>query len=414
MSGLNRVLLYSHDTYGLGHLRRNLAIATHLLGTVPGIQVVLATGSVVADQFTKPEGLQVVELPPVIKTGVEKYNSREPGMSLSLVRRARSAVLIDVVKRWKPDVLLVDHSPQGMKGELLPVFDALAEHSPRTKVVLGLRDIIDDPASVREVWEAEGVYETLETVYDKILVYGQREIADVVSAYGLSASVASRLSYCGYVVSPGPSAPKVPDGVGEGQSYVLGTVGGGGDGVEILLATLEAASDLGLAPVLACGPLMPPKDRQLIEERAKQYPGALLVDMFDDVAAVAMGASCVVTRGGYNSLCELVPLGVPVVVVPRSWPRTEQLLRARAFESRGLVTAVESSDEPLDASLRRTMQTAMAVAGADLDALTRLNMDGLARMGNALVDLTAADSVRGAGLGDLATMEGMDLAGAPL
>ncbi len=120
---LSRVLLYSHDTYGLGHLRRNLVLARQLLGGVRQPRVVLASGSPVSDQVSRPPGLVCVQLPPVVKTGDDEYRSVDPSLSISLVRRARSAVLSDIVARWKPDVFLVDHAPQGMKGELLPVFD---------------------------------------------------------------------------------------------------------------------------------------------------------------------------------------------------------------------------------------------------------------------------------------------------
>lgn len=126
----SRVLLYSHDTYGLGHLRRNLVIARQLLGAARPPQVVLASGSPVIDQVPRPPGLVCVQLPPVVKTGEDEYRSLEPSLTISLVRRARSAVLSDVVARWKPNVLLVDHAPQGMKGELLPIFDELPHREP--------------------------------------------------------------------------------------------------------------------------------------------------------------------------------------------------------------------------------------------------------------------------------------------
>lgn len=390
MSGLRKVLLYSHDTYGLGHLRRNLAIARHLLSSVPGVQVVLASGSTVADRFELPAGLQLVELPPVMKTGKEQYQSREPGMELSLVRRARTAVLEDVVVRWQPDVLLVDHSPQGMKGELLGVFDALRASSPRTKVVLGLRDILDDPVHVRRVWSADGVYETIERVYDKVLVYGEPGQFDVVAEYGLSPEVTERLVHCGYVASTPPSSPRRPAGLAEGARYVLATVGGGGDGAEVLIATLRVAGRLGLIPVVACGPLMPDPERIAVQALASSIPGAAAVEHFDDLASVALGADAIVTRGGYNSHCELVPLGVPTVVVPRVWPRREQLMRARAFAARGLVQVVEPEGTR---SLEELLEAALAEATTNpRPRSSTLDLGGLEKMREALLAVTGPDA----------------------
>ena len=344
---LTRVLLYSHDSYGLGHLRRNLVIARQLLASDRPPRVVLASGSSVIDQVDRPPGLVCVQLPPVVKTGADQYRSLEPSLNISLVRRARSAVLVDVLARWSPDVLLVDHAPQGMKGELLPVFDELPRISPHTKVVLGLRDILDDPGRVRSSWSADGVYDTMENVYDRVLVYGDRDVFDIGHEYRIPEPVASRLEYCGYVTGDPPGRSIRPPGMSSDIDYVLGTIGGGGDGVDVLVATAFAACRCGIASVLCTGPLMSDEDHRHLRRATSSLRGTIIVEHIPDMAAVASGARCAVSRGGYNSLCELVNLGTPTVVVPREWPRREQLLRARAFAKRGLVRVIEGHGNDL-------------------------------------------------------------------
>ncbi|MHB8322756.1 MAG: glycosyltransferase family protein, partial [Acidithiobacillus sp.] len=54
-----RVLLYSHDTFGLGHLRRNLAIVEHLMQRKPPFSGMLLTGSPMAGSWPMPIGLEV-------------------------------------------------------------------------------------------------------------------------------------------------------------------------------------------------------------------------------------------------------------------------------------------------------------------------------------------------------------------
>ncbi|MHB1536391.1 MAG: glycosyltransferase family protein [Acidimicrobiales bacterium] len=359
---LSKVLLYSHDTYGMGHLRRNLVIARQLLAD-PATRVVLASGSPVLDRVARPARLVCVQLPPVVKTGVDQYRSIDTNVSVSLVSRARSAVLSDVATRWQPDVLLVDHAPQGMKGELLPVFETLRSRCAQTKVVLGLRDILDDPSRVQATWEAQGIYDTLDAVYDQVVVYGDRDVFDLVPAYRIPEPLASRIEYCGYVVGDRPERALRPAGLSAGGEYVLGTVGGGGDGVEVLIAVAHAATAAGLEAVLCTGPLMSGADRRRLGAVTDGRSGMVVVEHLDDLAAVACGARCVVTRGGYNSLCELINLGVPTVVVPRVWPRREQLLRARAFATRGLVHLVDAPDETLVPVLARAMAAAMGSPG---------------------------------------------------
>ncbi len=245
-----------------------------------------------------------------------------------------------------------------MNGELLPVFDELARSSPRTKVVLGLRDILDDPGRVRSTWQADGVYDTLEDVYDRVLVYGDRELFDIGEAYQIPEPVASRLEYCGYVTGDRPERSVRPPGLAPRADYILGTVGGGGDGVEVLVATARAAAGSGMAGVLCTGPLMSDADRRLLGSATASLPETVIVEHLQDVAAVAAGARCVVSRGGYNSLCELVNLGVPTVVVPRVWPRREQLLRARVFAGHGLVHLAEAEGDGLAERLMQAIALA--------------------------------------------------------
>jgi predicted glycosyltransferase len=377
---VRKVLLYSHDTYGLGHLRRNLAIAARLLAAHPGRHVVLVSGSSVSDYFTLPAGLTLVKLPPVVKVGAEQYRPTDPRLSAGLVRRVRSAVIADVARRFRPDVFLVDHSPAGMNGELLPVFDELARHTPGTRVALGLRDILDEPSTVRASWTEQGIYDLLEDVYDELYVYGSQDVHDLGAAYGLDERIQERLQYCGYLDKP-PSAPAaglpVPQMSGP---YLLATAGGGGDGTQVLDAALRAAAALGLASMIVTGPLMGETDRRWIEQRSQGVPGATVLPFHPHLRAAMAQASVVVTMGGYNSLCEAVAAGARTVVIPRVAPRREQAIRAELFAQRGLLDVVLPGPD-----LAQRLTNAVAAGAATPPALSReLDLTGLDRLTQAL------------------------------
>ena len=376
-SSLRRVLLYAHDTYGLGHLRRNLAIAEHLLADRPSLQIVLMTGSPVAERFATPAGLTVVHLPPVVKVGNEDYRSRDPRWSIDLVRRTRSAIMIDTARRFRPDVLLVDHAPQGMKQELLPVYEAIRLSSPATRIVLGLRDVLDEPARVRENWSALNAYDTLETVFDRVLVYGSAELFDVVSSYGLSAEVAAKLTYCGYISRK--VSRRRPQFLEEG--FILGIAGGGGDGAVALSATLEASAALGQASLVVTGPLMSEADRRALVDQAALDPRATVAEFIADLDGAMSRASAVVTMGGYNSLCELVANGVPTIVIPRIHPRREQAIRADLFHDLGVVSVV-APGEGLAERLRETL--AVALDSGRREEPRGLDLNGLEQIDSAL------------------------------
>ena len=195
-----KVCIYSHDTFGLGHLRRNLAIADQLLRSQSPFEVWLLTGSPVIRQWNLPPGLHVQPLPPVIKTGAERYAARAPGQLFGLTKGYREALIMKLVEEQRPEVFLVDHAPAGMNGELLSTLALIHNEIPETRTVLGLRDILDSPESVRRTWQEQDVHALIEHAYDDLFVYGSERLFDVVSAYGLSAKVAQRVRYCGYVV----------------------------------------------------------------------------------------------------------------------------------------------------------------------------------------------------------------------
>lgn len=389
-ASVRKILLYSHDTYGLGHLRRNLAIAFRLLAGHPGRQVVLVSGSSVSDYFTLPAGLTLVKLPPVIKIGAEQYRPADRRLSVGLVRRIRTAVIADVARRFRPDVLLVDHSPAGMNGELLPVFAELARHSPGTRVALGLRDILDEPAAVRSNWTEQGIYDLLEHVYDELYIYGSQDVFDLGASYGLTQPIRDRLLYCGYLDKPQSATTADITVPAMSGPYLLATAGGGGDGTHVLEAAMCAAAALGLQSMIVTGPLMDDADRRRLEQRSDRVPGATVLPFHPQLRAAMTQASVVVTMGGYNSLCEAVAAGTRTVVVPRVAPRREQAIRAELFARRGLLDVVLPGPD-----LTQRLTTAVGAGASRTSAPSSgLDLTGLERLTQALGHRARPDAHR--------------------
>jgi predicted glycosyltransferase len=242
--GALRFLLYSHDGVGLGHVRRNLTIACALTHAVPQTSILIATSAQHADDLGElPDGVDVLRIPAIRKLDNGRYASRRLPLRDSELYGLRSRLLAAAVESFRPDVVLVDKHPIGVKGELR---SALAIHRSRAgKTVLGLRDILDHPAVVRKEWAAHNVNSLIQEHCDRVLIYGKRRVFDPVRAYGFPSSVARRTTFCGYVSSSGAARP---DGSGPvsakapSRPNVLATVGGGEDGASIVAAFIEAAT----------------------------------------------------------------------------------------------------------------------------------------------------------------------------
>jgi predicted glycosyltransferase len=397
-----KVFLYSHDTFGLGHLRRNLAIARRLLSCDGAFAVRLLTGSPVISKWELPEGLAIQPLPPVVKTGAERYEAREPGRLFGMVKGYREALILKLVLHERPDVFLVDHAPAGMNGELLSTLALIRQELPHTRVVLGLRDILDSPDVVRTIWAEQQIMPLLAHAYDDILVYGSRALFDVAAGYGMTPDVAAKLRYCGHVVAaPAPGQPAGPcwsEARAAGRPVVLVTAGGGGDGFELMRAYAQA---LKLWPassvysVIVLGPLMPPQQSEALQAALGKDGDVELVDYTTNLVPSLRAASLIVSMAGYNTTAEIIAERKPAILVPRAAPRAEQLLRARQLAALGLVRMVEP-DGDLPARLAELVPAALNAASAA--EWERLDLGGAGRVATLLQDkFTCRDD---AALGD--------------
>jgi predicted glycosyltransferase len=387
--------MYAHDTYGLGHLRRSLAIADHLSRAIPSLSTLLLTGSPVAHQFALPSGADYVKLPSVVKTGDEQYQARDLAVSSERIISLRTAVIMGAAMHFEPDLVLVDHAPLGMKGELLPALRHLRRVAPSARLVLGLRDVLDESSKVRRQWSEGGVYTAIEEFYDRVLIYGQADIFDPVQEYAFPPALALRTRFCGYIqredlVQPA-AALRAELGLDD-TPFVLVTTGGGGDGVALEDTFLQALSLISrrhaIQAVVLTGPLMADDERNRLEERARGLPVQLL-PFHPDVPGLMRASALVVAMGGYNTLCEVAAAARPAIIVPRARPRLEQHIRASAFAARGLVEML-SADEATPARLATALEHGLAQGPPTAETRALWDRGGLARIASEIATLLPA------------------------
>jgi predicted glycosyltransferase len=362
MSGAGgRLMVYSQDGLGLGHLRRTSAIAGAVSAAVPGMAVLLVADSPAAGFFGAVRDLDHLKLPSIIKVRPGDWRPVSLPVGFGDVQVLRRELLRTAVLGFRPDLLLVDHMPHGAMGELVPALETLHAAGGRTRVVLGLRDILDAPRVVRRRWQAEGAMDALERYYHRVLVYGRREVFDVAERYGFPAGVTARLHYTGYLCATSGRALPSSRRARDGRAQVVAMVGGGADGYELLRTVLEALPAVDAVrpctATLLTGPFMPRASRQDLERRARSLP-ARVRESVRDLPPLVAAADVAVAMAGYNSSVEILAAGTPAVLVPRAGPSAEQRTRARLFAERGWVRTVEP--ERLDGA---------ALAAAVLDCL---------------------------------------------
>jgi predicted glycosyltransferase len=365
-TGNLRIALYSHDTMGLGHTRRNLLIAKSFASALPHADVLMITGARESSSFAFPQRVDCLTLPSLHKGLDGNYQARSLNLALPHMIALRTSIIKAALDSFKPDVLIVDNVPRGAVRELEPI---LPELSGRTRCVLGLRDVLDDPATVRVEWRRLGNEEAICDYYGAVWVYGDRKVYDPVKAYGFSPEVAAKVRYAGYFDRCGTAA-EAP-----AQPFALCLVGGGQDGARLAQAFAEARLPEGMSGVIVTGPFMPEEAKERLRQRASENPRLKLLDFVPEATALIGAAERVITMGGYNTVSEVLCYEKPALIVPRVRPRREQLVRAERLFELGLADLLHPdalSPDALGDWLRRPISFPGARRHIDFGGLARL------------------------------------------
>jgi predicted glycosyltransferase len=383
------IALYSHDTVGLGHTRRNLLIAQALTHAYPNASVLMLTGAATSGRFQAPPRVDFLTLPAMTKGEDGDYESRALDVSLKQLVKLRSRAIWAALKAFKPDVFVVDNVPKGAVGELERALGKLRKKG-RTRCVLGLRDVLDDPEAVRAQWAKAKNEAAIAAYFDEIWVYGDKNVCDQARDYGFSAKTAAKLRYVGYFdqrarLAGQPPLAELPEGVRPDGKLVLAQVGGGQDGALLARAFARTALPEGFYGVLVTGPYMPAALREELEGLVSQNPKLTLLTFVKEPTRLLAHADRVVAMGGYNTTFEVLSFGKPLLTVPRVRPRLEQFVRAARLRDLGLLDVLHPNDltpEALAAWLGREVSPPDAHALLDFGAMSRLP--------DALADLVGA------------------------
>ncbi len=345
-NGSCRIMTYSHDGFGLGHLRRTTNIASCLVRESPETSVLMLVGCSLGAFFDLPPGVDFIKIPSIIKVDNGVYHPLSLRVSVEEMKALRASIMKKAAYVFQPDLFLVDHVPTGVWGELRPTLKMLNEREDRPAVVLGMRDIVDDPRAVQKLWRREKTYKAISDYYDEVLIYGCREVFDMAAEYGLDTELGSRIRYCGYICS---DEPRMTDEQTRNQlqlrkdRLVVVSAGGGYDAYPMMRTCMEALQLLGnplpFDALFITGPLMLAEHQQSLRRQAEGLQVRVLSHVQDKPSYMS-ASDLMITMAGYNSLSEVLRLRKKALVVPRLGPRAEQMMRARLFAERGLVDAI--------------------------------------------------------------------------
>jgi predicted glycosyltransferase len=338
-----RVLLYSHDSFGLGHVSRCRTIANAIVEADHSVSVLIISGSPIVGSYEFRSGVDFVRVPGVVKIDTGEYDSANLRMNVEHTLEMRTRIIRDTADIYRPDLFIVDKEPLGLRGEVVPALRLLRDRG--TPLVLGLRDVMDDPAQLAKEWERKNVVPALRDLYDEIWVYGLPQVNKPLTGIDVPPSVRHKMVYTGYLRRELPLHGDVPHEMEEIDGpFILVTPGGGGDGVELVdwvLSAYEAARNIPYGAVIVFGPFMSATAREAFKERAAKFPNIRTLTFTNNLGALMQKAAGVVAMGGYNTFCEILSFDKRAIIVPRTHPRLEQFIRARAARNIGLIEMLD-------------------------------------------------------------------------
>jgi predicted glycosyltransferase len=341
-----RVLIYSHDSFGLGHLRRCRAIAHSLVDADPAVSVLILSGSPIIGSVDFRSRVDFVRVPGVIKLRNGEYVSLNLHINIDETLAMRSSIIRHTADIFDPDLLIVDKEPLGLRGEVRDTLDLLQRRG--TALVLGLRDVMDDPEALESEWERKQAVPALAEYYDEIWVYGLPQICDPLAGLAVPRSVRERMTYTGYLARTAGELQLTPEILGIiDREFLLVTPGGGGDGealIELVLAAYELDRDIPYPALLVFGPFMLPEQRAAFASRAAKLDNIRAITFNARLESLMARAAGVVAMGGYNTFCEILSFDKRALIVPRTAPRLEQFIRTKRAAELGLLAMLSEQE----------------------------------------------------------------------
>ena len=359
-----QILIYSHDTFGLGHLRRCRTIAHSVVEHYDQASVLILSGSPIIGSFDYRSRVDFVRVPGVIKLRNGEYTSLNLHIDTQKTLDIRASIIRHTAEIFDPDLFLVDKEPLGLRGEVAETLALMRERG--TPTVLGLRDVMDEPALLAPEWARKNAMPALSTLYDEIWVYGLESICDPLAGLAVPEDVRAKMHYTGYLRRTVPRLDRpardiaIPD-----EPFLLVTTGGGGDGEVLIDWVLRAYEDdpgLSYRSILVLGPFMAPEAQTDFFTRAGGLDKIEILTFDSHIGTLMARAAGIVAMGGYNTICEILSFDKPALIVPRMVPRLEQYIRASRLQHLGLLQMLP------DDSIRDSQRMAAALTALPAQA----------------------------------------------
>ncbi len=356
---IRRILVYTHNSIGLGHVFRTLAVITGMRKSRPDIDFLVLSSSSVPQIFFR-EGIEVVKLPSV-KLDIDAQDNRLMprylgDCDLESIFEFRQRLILETFDFFQPDALLIEHNMTGQMSELIPLLMKkwMRKGGPADFALAHIcRGIMRWVPLLTIPYEnprhrSESI--NIGLLYDFMYVLEDREVIDINKAFlGDDPDLEKKIRYLGKITR------KVQEELSSGEEVVarygltdrnviLASLGRGGRVLDLSVRLLQIFRETGADREHQIVMVLDPYLARDVAEAIVDHPlsrGVKFLHFVPDLVDLINHSRLVISRAGYNTVNEILLTGANAVLIPESHGGGEQELRVRSVPKENMLVFAE-------------------------------------------------------------------------
>lgn len=340
------VLIYTHNTRGLGHAARAVAIASQLSKLSIRPNIICVGGVDLGATGWIPPFVEYVKLPSyslINSPAGYSLGSATLNIPKKQLTDIRSALINTLLNKYNPNLVIVDLLPKGKQNELAEPLKKWKKKHPNSALCFSLRGIIGSNKYATKNVLDNSSRNFLEKYYDRIWVFSDRRIINVEKEYSFSSILSEKTKYFGYITKLHPSNLSVSSdvkrkiGVLDNEKLIIVGLGSGWQAESIIDRVIQAIKDVSNKRLIKCKILLGPKlnsaKLSLLEEEIRNNEVFLKPEYRPDISSLLNSADLFIGRGGYNTISEVLLANLPAIIIPRPDEEQEQEIHAARLQN---------------------------------------------------------------------------------
>lgn len=356
-----RIAMYWHNGRSLGHTAENAKILQSFVKELSNTYFAGITGAYKGLDMI-PAKVDIFKLPSFSNYDRKKgwdYIGNQ-GLGVESLFKLRSKLIYEYLKIYTPNVLMVNHVPNGLFEELIPSLSL----PHRSLKVLTLRGVLFDKEKTEREYFKGDALRLLEDIYDDIIVHIDPDIFSLEENYDIPSSIKDKLHYVGYLSASfekNKEKCRSELGIEMGQRIIVASMAGGQGAIDIWKKIYEALNtnrDCFDECFFITGPYLENDSKKILTEVQKNDKKIKVIEYVSNMQDWMTASDLFIGAAGSSMLGEIITTSCNAIVIPRQVREVEQYVHSTELAKRNIVRMCSLS-ETYDGKLSRLIFDAL-------------------------------------------------------